>query len=91
MEQSSSAQFKPSYIIDIDKIPDIFISADVHKHSTFTYKNVITGIISSCFQSKTSFQEKVGHDPEPGIIPLLNLKTREIKLLNFGGTQDKNG
>ncbi|HIH39153.1 TPA: hypothetical protein HA219_00290 [Candidatus Woesearchaeota archaeon] len=73
----------------IDRIPDIFISADVHKHSTFTYKNAITGIISSCFQSKTSFQEKVGHNPEPGIIPLLNLKTREIKILNFGGTQEK--
>ncbi|MEK6887261.1 MAG: metallophosphoesterase [Nanoarchaeota archaeon] len=73
----------------IDKIPDIFISGDVHKHSTFSYKNVITGIVSSCFQSKTSFQEKVGHVPEPGIIPLLNLKTREVKLLNFGGTQEK--
>lgn len=75
------------YLI-IDKIPDIFISADVHKYAVFTFKGVITGIISSCFQSKTDFEEKVGHTPEPGIIPLLNLKTREVKILNFAGAQE---
>ncbi|MBN2421307.1 metallophosphoesterase [Candidatus Woesearchaeota archaeon] len=73
----------------IDRIPDIFISGDVHKSGVFLYKNVITGIIGSCFQSKTDFQEKVGHTPDPGRIPLINLKTREVKILNFASQEEK--
>ncbi len=72
------------YLI-IEKVPDIFVSGDVHKSAVFTYKNVITGIIGSCFQSRTSFQEKVGHVPDPGRIPIINLKTRDVKILNFVG------
>ncbi len=73
----------------IDKIPDIFVSGDVHKSAVFTYKGVITGIIGSCFQSRTSFQEKVGHVPDPGRIPIINLKTREVKVLNFSGQTEQ--
>lgn len=73
----------------IDKVPDLFISGDVHKSGVFTYKNAITGIIGSCFQSKTDFQEKVGHTPDPGRIPIINLKTREVKVLNFASQEDK--
>ena len=74
----------------IEKIPDIFVSGDVHRSAVFTYKNAITGIIGSCFQSRTSFQDKVGHVPDPGRVPILNLKTREVKILNFGtGPEEK--
>ena len=71
----------------IDKVPDIFASGDVHKSAIFNYKGLITGIVSSCFQSKTSFQEKVGHVPDPGRIPIINLKTREVKIMNFSGVE----
>jgi len=67
----------------IDRIPDLFISGDVHRSAVFNYKNGITGILSSCFQSKTSFQDKVGHVPDPGRVPIINLKTRDVKVLNF--------
>jgi len=40
-------------------------------------------ISGSCWQAKTSFQEKLGHEPEPARVPLVNLKTREIKILKF--------
>ena len=33
---------------------------------------------------QTSFQEKVGHHPEPSRVPIVNLKTREMKILKFG-------
>ena len=72
----------------IDKVPDIFASGDVHKSAIFSYKGLITGIVSSCFQAKTSFQEKVGHVPDPGRIPIINLKTREVKILNFSGEKN---
>jgi len=66
----------------ITKTPDFFITGHIHKSIAANYKN-ITLISGSCWQSKTSFQEKVGHNPEPGRIPIVNLKTREIKILKF--------
>lgn len=66
----------------IDKIPDFFISGHIHKTAVANYKN-ITMVCGSCWQSKTSFQEKVGHHPEPCRVPIVNLKTRNVKILNF--------
>lgn len=66
----------------IDTIPDIFTVAHIHKAKIGSYRNVIN-ICSSCWQAQTSFQEKVGHLPEPGRVPILNLKTRAVKLLRF--------
>ena len=66
----------------IDKIPDFFISAHLHRTNVSNYNNV-TNISCSCWQLKTSFQERTGHEPEPGRVPIVNLKTREIKVLRF--------
>ena len=66
----------------IEKLPDFFATGHIHKCSVSSYKN-ITLICGSCWQSKTSFQEKVGHHPEPARVPIVNLKTRAIKILRF--------
>ena len=66
----------------IDKIPDFFATGHIHKSSAANYKN-ITMICGSCWQAKTPFQEKTGHHPEPARVPIVNLQTREIKILNF--------
>lgn len=67
----------------IEKIPDFFVTGHIHKSIAANYKNITT-ISGSCWQSKTSFQEKVGHNPEPARVPIVNLQTREIKILKFG-------
>lgn len=67
----------------IDKVPDFFITGHLHKTSVSQYKHVIL-ICGSCWQSKTLFQEKMGHTPEPSRVPIVNLKTKEIKVLKFG-------
>ncbi|MAG50283.1 DNA polymerase II [archaeon] len=67
----------------IKKVPDFFVTAHVHKLSATNYKTV-TMICCSCWQAKTTFQEKVGHEPDPSKVPLVNLKTREVKILKFG-------
>jgi DNA polymerase II small subunit len=66
----------------IETVPDFFISGHLHKSVVTTYRGV-TIICGSCWQSQTPFQEKVGHVAEPGKVPLINLKTREVKLMNF--------
>jgi DNA polymerase II small subunit len=67
----------------IEQVPDFFVSGHIHKSITSNYRNV-TMICSSCWQSKTAFQEKVGHNPEPSRVPIVNLQTREVKILKFG-------
>jgi len=67
----------------IDKVPDFFATGHIHKSSVSNYRN-ITLICGSCWQSKTSFQERVGHHPEPCRVPIVNLATREMKILKFG-------
>ncbi|MBD3249266.1 DNA-directed DNA polymerase II small subunit [Candidatus Woesearchaeota archaeon] len=66
----------------IDKIPDFFATGHIHKCSVADYRN-ITMICGSCWQAKTPFQEKVGHHPEPARVPIVNLQTREIKIMKF--------
>src|SRR3989344_1054888 len=70
----------------IDKIPDIMVSGDMHKSDVSRYNNV-TLINCSCWESKTDFQEKTGNNPDPCKVPIINLKTREIKIMRF----DKHG
>lgn len=66
----------------IKKIPDFFITGHIHYAVAANHRH-ITMISGSCWQSKTSFQEKVGHEPQPARVPIVNLKTREIKILKF--------
>ena len=66
----------------IKKIPDFFVTGHIHYSHVANYKGV-TMISCSCWQGKTTFQEKLGHEPEPGRVPLVNLRTREVKILRF--------
>jgi len=68
----------------IEQVPDFFINGEMHRSSVSTYNNV-TIINSSCWEAKTEYQEKTGNNPDPCKLPLINLKTREVKMLNFGG------
>ncbi len=66
----------------IDEIPDFFLSGHIHKLSVSKYGKT-SMLCGSCWQAKTAFQEKVGHHPEPCRVPIINLKTRDIKVMKF--------
>ncbi len=68
----------------IETVPDIIATADQHRAEIDYYNNILM-IASSCWQSMTPFEEKVGNIPEPCKVPLFNLKTREIKIIDFDG------
>jgi len=81
----SSTLYIPEKTYDpliIDKIPDFFVTGHIHKANINSYKGVST-ISGSCWQAKTSFQEKVGHNPEPARVPLVNLRTRAMTMMRF--------
>ena len=63
-------------------IPDIITTGEMHKTDVDTYNNILI-ICCSCWQSTTPYEEKVGHYPDPCKVPMLNLRTREIKILDF--------
>jgi len=66
----------------IRQVPDIITTGDLHKTDIDLYNNILI-ICSSCWQSITPFEEKVGNQPDPCKVPMLNLKTREIKIIDF--------
>ncbi|MFH1072131.1 MAG: metallophosphoesterase [Nanoarchaeota archaeon] len=66
----------------IDRIPDFFITGHVHRLSVANYR-AVTLINCSCWTGITEDQEKRGLEPQPGKLPLVNLQTREIKVMNF--------
>lgn len=63
-------------------VPDIVTTGDLHRCDIDMYNNILI-ISCGCWQSMTAFEEKVGNNPDPGKVPILNLKTREIKILDF--------
>jgi len=72
----------------IFQIPDIVATGDLHRPDIGIYNNIMM-IASSCWQSITPFEEKVGNNPDPCKVPILNLKTRELKILDFSGEGEK--
>jgi len=67
----------------IEHVPDIFAAGHIHKAAADSYKGV-TILCSSTFQDKTNYQDRVGHIPDPGKVPVVNLQTRKIHMLKFG-------
>jgi DNA polymerase II small subunit len=66
----------------MEQVPDIFVSGHIHKTAVISHRSVLM-VSGSCFQGKTAFQEKVGHNPDPGVVPVINLKTRKVVLIDF--------
>lgn len=66
----------------IKQIPDVLVSAHIHKSGISFYKGVLA-LSCSCWQAKTPYQEKFGHEPDPCKVPILNLQTGKINILDF--------
>lgn len=66
----------------LQEVPDVLCTGEVHRLDIETYNGVLI-ITGSCWQAQTEFEEKVGNVPDPCKVPILNLKTRELKILDF--------
>jgi len=71
----------------IRKTPDIFVSGHTHKSGVTYFNNVLIISVSS-WEGLTSYQEKFGNKPDHCKVPMLNLKTRQIKILDFETGED---
>ncbi len=68
--------------------PDFFITGHIHRVSVDNYKKT-TMINCSCWSDITEDMEKRGLQPQPGKVPVINLKTREVKIINFFKQKNK--
>lgn len=66
----------------VDLVPDIIHAGHVHVNGTGTYRGVRL-INSGAWQSQTSFQKMLNHEPTPCRVPILDLQTDQLKIINF--------
>ena len=81
----SSVVYIPSENTDplaITTVPDIITNGEVHRTDVSSYNNILI-VSCSCWQSITPYEEKVGNEPDPCKVPLLNLKTGAVNILDF--------
>ena len=64
------------------EIPDIIVFGHTHK-SGVSYKDNILYVSVSTWEGMTGYQEKLGNEPDYCKVPMLNLKTRAVKILDF--------
>lgn len=87
----ASVQYMPSEKdpLLIRKIPDIFVSGHTHTGTVSNYNNILV-ISTSCWEDLTPIQEKFGSKPNFCKVPMFNLKTRQIRILDFEDDEHKN-
>lgn len=82
----TSTQYVPSEEdgLLIKQVPDIFVSGHTHKLEVSYYNNTLL-ISTATWEKQNKFQERMGNKPDFCKIPMLNLKTGQIKILDFEG------
>ena len=79
----ASVQYFPSGDqLIIKNVPDIFVAGHTHKSGVSYYNNVLVISVSS-WEGMTPYQEKFGNEPDHCKVPMFNLKTRAVKILDF--------
>ncbi|MEK6936494.1 MAG: metallophosphoesterase [Nanoarchaeota archaeon] len=66
----------------LDIIPDFIITGHLHQISNLNYRNVSL-IGCGCWEGLTPYQEKTGSKTDTAKVTLVNLKTRDVKILSF--------
>ncbi len=72
---------KIDYMV-IDEVPDVIHCGHIHKNGYMVYRGVHI-VNSGTFQNKTDFQERMGHNPTPGRIGILELKPNKYSTIDF--------
>ncbi|MEM2938679.1 MAG: DNA-directed DNA polymerase II small subunit [Candidatus Bathyarchaeia archaeon] len=75
------ASEKTDYLV-IENVPDIFHAGHVHMMKYSSYRGVLV-VNSGAWQWQTEYQKEMGHIPNPGIVPILDLQTLRVMPINF--------
>lgn len=74
----------------IKSVPDIYITGHIHRVASAQYRGV-TMINASAWLDLTEDQERRGIEPQPARLPVVNLQTRDVRVINFYTGRKSNG
>ncbi len=80
-KRNALAPEKKDYLC-MDLVPDIFVSGHVHGAGTMNYRGVRL-INASTWQSQTDYQAKHNFNPDPGVMPIVNLGNGRVEMKSF--------
>jgi len=66
----------------IERVPDIFHAGHIHVLGYCNYRGVLV-VNSGGWQEQTDYMEKLGLEPTPAKVPVVNLQTLETTILSF--------
>jgi len=69
----------------IDNLPDVFHAGHIHTMKYGLYRGTVV-VNSGAWQRQTEYQKELGHIPNPGIVPIVNLETLEVIPVDFRGS-----
>ncbi|MGK0208830.1 MAG: DNA polymerase II small subunit [Patescibacteria group bacterium] len=72
----------------ITEIPDIVVTGNQHCVDISSMENILL-IGTGCWQEPTSYMDKTGLSADTARVPLFNLKSRELKILDFNSDLSK--
>lgn len=68
----------------IEEVPDIIHMGHVHKNGYTEYRNIPI-VSSGTWQAQTDYQRMQGHIPTPALLPVYNMKTGALRVIDFNG------
>lgn len=80
-QRNALAPEKKDYLA-MELVPDIFVSGHVHGAGQEIY-NGVRMINASTWQSQTEYQRQHNFNPDPGIMPIVDLGSGAIRMHNF--------
>jgi len=66
----------------IERPPDIFQTGHVHVQKTDSYRGIVM-VNSGAWQGQTVYQKRMGLEPIPGVVPIINLQTLQATSMDF--------
>ncbi len=66
----------------VEHVPDVFISGHVHVPGSGVYRG--TSIVNcGAWQGQTDYQKRMGLVPQPGLLPVINLQSLQVRMMDF--------
>jgi DNA polymerase II small subunit len=66
----------------VDHVPDVFISGHVHVPGSGVYRGT-TIVNCGAWQGQTDYQKRMGLVPQPGLLPVINLQSLQVRMIDF--------
>ncbi len=66
----------------VENVPDVFESGHIHVLGRRNYRGTLL-VNSGAWQSQTDYQRKLGLEPTPGKLPVVNLQTLQVTMIDF--------